>query len=53
VEYAHRLRDAGVSCELDVVEGAFHGFDIIASKTPVAQSFFARQCSALQAAFAS
>ena len=51
VEYAHRLREAGVSCELDVVEGAFHGFDIIASKTPVAQSFFARQCAALQAAF--
>ena len=53
VEYAHRLRHAGVSCELDVVEGAFHGFDIIASKTAVAQGFFARQCEALQAAFGS
>ncbi|OBI04542.1 hypothetical protein A5715_05475 [Mycolicibacter heraklionensis] len=53
VEYANRLREAGVSCELDVVEGAFHGFDIIAAKTPVAQSFFARQCAALQAAFGS
>lgn len=52
VEYADRLRDAGVSCELDVVEGAFHGFDIIASRTSVAQRFFARQCGALQAAFA-
>jgi acetyl esterase/lipase len=52
VEYARRLRDAGVSCELDIVQGAFHGFDIIASKTPVAQSFFARQCEALMAAFA-
>lgn len=53
VEYANRLRDAGVSCELDVVQGAFHGFDIIAAKTPVAQSFFAQQCAALQAAFGS
>lgn len=53
VEYAHRLRDAGVACQLDVVDGAFHGFDIIASKTPVAQSFFDRQCEALLAAFAS
>ncbi len=53
VEYAHRLRHAGVSCKLDVVEGAFHGFDIIASKTAVAQGFFARQCEALQAAFGS
>ena len=53
VEYARRLRDAGVSCELDTVQGAFHGFDIIASKTPVAQSFFGRQCEELLAAFAS
>ncbi|MCF6390185.1 alpha/beta hydrolase [Mycobacterium sp. MBM] len=51
VEYAHRLRDAGVDCQLDIVEGAFHGFDIIASKSPVAQRFFARQCEALRAAF--
>lgn len=53
VEYANRLRDAGVACQLDVVEGAFHGFDIIASKTQVAQSFFTRQCEALLAAFES
>ncbi len=51
VEYAHRLRAADVSCELDVVEGAFHGFDIVAAKTPVAQSFFDRQCAALEKAF--
>lgn len=53
VEYAHRLRAAGVPCQLDVVDGAFHGFDITSSKTPVAQSFFDRQCEALLAAFAS
>ena len=51
VEYANRLRDAGVPCQLDVVEGAFHGFDIVASKKPVAQRFFDRQCDALHAAF--
>lgn len=53
VEYAHRLRAVGVSCELDVVDRAFHGFDMIASKTPVAQSFFNRQCAALEKAFVS
>lgn len=42
--YAHRLQSAGVHCELDVVAGAFHGFDVVARKTPVARSFFARQC---------
>ncbi|MBX7453887.1 alpha/beta hydrolase [Mycolicibacterium sp. 3033] len=52
VDYAQRLRGAGVPCELDIVEGAFHGFDVIAPKTGVARSFFERQCEALQAAFA-
>jgi acetyl esterase/lipase len=51
VDYAARLRQAGVSCELDVVPGAFHGFDIVASRTGVARAFFARQCSALEKAF--
>lgn len=49
--YAARLRDAGVPCEVMVVEGAFHGFDGIAPKAEVSQSFFTSQCSLLRAAF--
>lgn len=37
--YAERLRAAGVSVTLDIVEGAFHGFDAIAPKAPVSQRF--------------
>ncbi len=33
LEYAERLRAAGVPCEVSVVEGAFHGFEAIAPKT--------------------
>lgn len=51
VAYAQRLRAAGVTAQLEVVGGAFHGFDAIAPKTSVAQSFFARQCLALDHAF--
>jgi len=45
--YAERLRAAGVPCDVEVVPGAFHGFDIWAAKTPVAQRFFDSQCAAL------
>ena len=49
--YAQRLRGAGVPCDVEVVEGAFHGFDGIAAKTPVARSFFDSQCATLRRAF--
>ena len=48
--YAERLRDAGVPCELDVVPGAFHGFERLAPRTPVARAFFDSQCKALRKA---
>lgn len=48
--YAERLTGAGVPCEVEVVPGAFHGFDMIASKAPVSQSFIASQCASLRAA---
>jgi acetyl esterase/lipase len=48
--YAERLRAAGVPCEVEVVPGAFHGFDAIAAKTAVAQLFFSSQCAALRQA---
>jgi acetyl esterase/lipase len=43
VEYAERLTAAGVPCEVEIVAGAFHGFDALATKAPVSQAFFASQ----------
>ncbi|QZT63083.1 alpha/beta hydrolase [Mycolicibacterium austroafricanum] len=51
--YAERLRAAGVQCEVMVVDGAFHGFDGIAPKADVSQSFFNSQCALLRTVFAS
>lgn len=45
--YARRLREAGVDCHLETVEGAFHGFDLVVTKAGVSQSFFASQCASL------
>jgi acetyl esterase/lipase len=39
VAYAERLRAAGVPCQLEIVDGAFHGFDGVAPKAPVSQAF--------------
>lgn len=50
--YAQRLREAGVPCHVEVVPGAFHGFDLLVSKAPVSRSFFGSQCAGLSAAFA-
>ncbi|OBI51880.1 alpha/beta hydrolase [Mycobacterium sp. E796] len=50
--YARRLIDAGVPCHVEVVPGAFHGFDAVARKAPVSQQFFDSQCESLRAALA-
>jgi acetyl esterase/lipase len=50
VDYAARLRDAGVRCHLEVVPGAFHGFDSIQPKAGVTLEFRAAQASALAGA---
>jgi acetyl esterase/lipase len=50
VEYARRLIVAGVRTELEVVPGAFHGFDIDTSAT-VAKQFRATKLNALRRAF--
>ena len=50
--YAERLRAAGVPCQVEVVAGAFHGFDGILPKAEVSQSFFNSQCALLREAFA-
>ena len=49
--YAERLREAGVPCEVMVVDGAFHGFDGVAPKADVSLSFFNSQCALLRSAF--
>ena len=50
VAYGSRLRAAGVACELDVVKGAFHGFDVVRPKAGVSQAFRSSQVAALAAA---
>jgi acetyl esterase/lipase len=49
--YADRLRRAGVPCALDILPGAFHGFDSVAPQATISETFFALQCNALRVAF--
>lgn len=48
LEYAERLRAAGVPCEVEVAEGAFHGFDAVVAKAPVSQRFVGSQLDFLR-----
>jgi acetyl esterase/lipase len=48
--YAERLGAAGVECQLEVVPGAFHGFDSVAPTSGVARQFRAAQVGALTTA---
>jgi acetyl esterase/lipase len=50
VEYARRLNDSGVSCELHIVPGAFHAFDRISPEAGVSREFRRRQARALEGA---
>jgi acetyl esterase/lipase len=52
LEYARRLREAGVPVHEEVARGAFHAFDMIADKAPVSANFFASQRAHLGAALA-
>jgi acetyl esterase/lipase len=51
LDYAERLRAAGVPCEVHVVPGAFHGFDGIAPKADITEAFFHSQCDSLRQSF--
>jgi acetyl esterase/lipase len=46
--YAAALEAAGVPCSLEVVQGAFHGFDSIRPGAPVTAAFRASQVQALR-----
>jgi acetyl esterase/lipase len=48
LEYVDRLKQSGVLCALEVVPGAFHGFDALVPKAGVSQRFFEAQCVALR-----
>ena len=48
VEYARRLVEAGVPCELRVVDGAFHGFDAVFRNAGVTRRFWSAQADALR-----
>jgi acetyl esterase/lipase len=52
VAYAERLKAAGVPCQVEIVPGAFHIFDVVLPKAGVSRSFFASQCASLLEAFA-
>lgn len=47
-EYARRLNEAGVPCELYEVEGAYHGFDGMRPGASVSTAFRARSMEALR-----
>jgi acetyl esterase/lipase len=52
LEYARRLIRAGVSTELHVIPGAFHGFGIVGGSAPQVQACVRLQRDALARAFA-
>ena len=51
VAYAARLTAAGVATTLEVVPGAYHGFDILVKGAPLSRAFAASWLSALRNAF--
>jgi acetyl esterase/lipase len=48
VAYAQKLRNCGVDCELVIVPGAFHGFDVLNDGVSVIQDFRKSQMAALK-----
>jgi len=50
IEYADRLRAAGVPCELHVVSGMYHGAEHVAPTAPSMLDLLQRMTDALRAA---
>lgn len=46
IEYAQRLTNSNVDCELVVVPGAFHSFDVFAPRAPIVRDFQKSQIAA-------
>lgn len=50
VDFGERLLNAGIGCELMVLPGAYHAFDLIAANTAPARRFTAAKMAALKQA---
>ena len=48
VGYAQRLKECGIECELYIIPGAFHGFDVFDAQIPIVQDFRKSQMAALK-----
>ena len=48
VAYAQRLKECGIECELYIVPGAFHGFDVFDPQILIVKDFRQSQISALK-----
>ena len=48
--YAKRLKSGGVPCEVNVVPGAFHAFDVVFRAAGVSKGFWQDQVRALRTA---
>lgn len=48
VAYAQRLKECGIECEIDIIRGAFHGFDVFDRQVPIVQDFQKSQIAALE-----
>ncbi len=53
VDYANRLRAAGVPTQLRIVPAGFHGFDVVGPQTSVVRQFRADQLAAMRQPLAS
>jgi acetyl esterase/lipase len=53
IEYSRRLLDAGISTELVVVPGGYHGFDLLCPDAPLSVQFASVWTDSLRRAFAS
>ena len=48
VAYAQRLKECSIECEMEVVSGAFHGFDVFDAQVSIVQDFRRLQIAALK-----
>lgn len=48
IAYAQRLKETGIACDLNIVEGAFHGFDVFDQQLSIVQEFRRSQIAALR-----